>query len=90
MWTKFGPEARDGDYVIVLDVDYMHRRAVNYIAKVYKGKAYTGIEMNSAKGRKFIHKTDAQIVIPESIVSEETKARIAEDIKSCNYKMQKE
>ena len=84
MTTKFGPEARDGDYVIVLDVDYVHRRAVNYIAKVYKNKAYTGYKMNYNLGNKYIHKLEAQIVISESIVSAEDKALIEEDIRIHN------
>lgn len=83
MWTKFGQAAKDGDYVIVLDADYIHRRATNYIAKVYKNKAYTGQKMYSKKD-KYIHKLDAQMVIPESIVPEETKVLIEEDIRIHN------
>ena len=82
MQTHFGPEAKDGDYVIVLDVNYVGRRATNYIAKVYKSKAYTGIKMCGT--HKYIHKIGAEIVIPESIVPEETKSRIEEDIKIHN------
>jgi hypothetical protein len=33
MQTRFGKEAQNSDYVIVLDVDYVHRRAANYIAE---------------------------------------------------------
>ncbi len=89
MQTKFGPEAKDGDYVIVLDVDYVHRRATSYIAKVYNGKAYTGYKMNGGRDAKYIHKLIAQIIIPESIVSEETKALIEEDIRIHNTKGEK-
>jgi hypothetical protein len=82
MTTKFGPEAKNGDYVIVLDVDYVHRRARNLIARVHNNKAYTGIWMYSSSGKqKYLHKLEAQIVIPESIVDEETKKFIEEDIK---------
>lgn len=42
MNTYIGPEAKDGDYVLVLEFDYAHRKADNYVAKVYNGKAYTG------------------------------------------------
>ena len=80
MNTKFGPEAKDGDYVIVLDADYVHRRATNYIAKVCNNKAYTGARMNYGYG-KYIHKLEAQVVIPESVVDEETKKLIEEDIR---------
>ena len=81
MTTRFGPEAKDGDYVIVLDADYVHRTATNYIGKVCGDKAYTGIRMRNSKSYKFIHKMIAEIVIPESIVPEETKEKIEEDIK---------
>ena len=85
MTTKFGKEAQDGDYVIVLDTDYVHRRATNYIAKVYKNKAYTGQKMYSAKGEsRYIHKITAEVVISESIVPEETKKLIEGDIKIHN------
>ena len=81
MKTKFGPEAKDGDYVIVLDADYVHRRARNLVAKVYGDKAYTGVWMYSSNGKqKYLHKLEAQIVIPESIVSKEDKRLIEEDI----------
>lgn len=87
MKTKIGPEAKDGDYVIVLDADYVHRSARNLIAKAYNGKAYTGVWMYRSDGkRKYIHKLEAQIVIPESIVDEETKKLIEEDIKINNQK----
>lgn len=86
MKTKFGPEAKDGDYVIVLDVDYVHRNAVNYIAKVYQNKAYTGYKMNYNRGTKYIHKLEAQVVISEFIVPEELKVLIEEDIRIHNTK----
>ena len=79
MYTSFGPEAKEGDYVIVLDSDYVHRRGVNYIAKVCGDKAYTGCKMTG--NGKFIHKLGAVVVIPESIVPEETKQLIEEDIR---------
>lgn len=82
MPTHFGPEAKDGDYVIVLDVNYVGRSATNYIAKVHKGKAYTGIKMRGT--HKYIHKIGAEIVIPESIVPEDIKVLIEEDIRIHN------
>ena len=81
MTTRFGPEAKDGDYVIVLDANYMSRRAINYIAKVYKGKAYTGRTMYANGKRKYIHKIIAEVVIPEHFVPDDIKALIEEDIK---------
>ena len=84
MLTQFGPEAKNGDYVIVLDSDYVHRKGVNYIAKVVDDKAYTGRKMTGfdSNGKaRYIHKLTAVIVIPESIVPEETKTLIEEDIR---------
>ena len=82
MYTSFGPEAKEGDYVIVLDSDYVHRRGTNYIDKVCGDKAYTGRKMTS--NGKYIHKLGAVVVVPESIVPEETKKLIEEDIRLHN------
>ena len=87
MLTQFGPEAKNGDYVIVLDSDYVHRKGTNYIAKVVDDKAYTGRKMKGfdRNGKaKYIHKLTAITVIPESIVPEETKVLIEEDIRLHN------
>lgn len=88
MLTGYGPEAKDGDYVIVVDADYVHRRSTTYIAKVYNNKAYTGIKMRYGSGlkEKYIHKLNAVVVIPESYVPEETKLLIEEDIRISNTK----
>lgn len=80
MQTAYGPEAKDGDYVIVLGVNYKGRSATNYLAKVHKGKAYTGQKMNTVKGVKYIHKLVAQVVVPADIIPEETRRKIEEDI----------
>ena len=80
MDTRFGPEAKNGDYVIVLDADYVHRRATNYIAKVHKNKAYTGQTMRTSKGTRYIHKIVAEVVISEDMVPEEPKLLIEKDI----------
>ena len=81
MTTRFGPEAKDGDYVIVLDADYVHRSARNLIGKVCGNKAYTGMRQRDIRTYNFIHKKIAEIVIPESMVPEEIKEKIEEDIK---------
>lgn len=81
MFTRYGRQAVDGDYVIVLDIDYMHRRAANYIGKVYKNKAYTGVRMKGLSTEKYIHKLSAEIVISETDVPEEVKKMIDEDIR---------
>jgi hypothetical protein len=76
--TKFGPMARDWDYVLVVDFNYMKRSCNTYMARVYRGKAYTGVRMSGTAN--YVHKMKAECVIPESYVSEETKRKIIEDI----------
>ena len=80
MQTRFGPEAKNGDYVIVLDADYVHRSARNLIGKVCGNKVYTGMRQRDIRTYNFIHKKIAEIVIPESMVPEEIKEKIEEDI----------
>ena len=80
MQTKYGPEAQEGDYVLVLDVDYWHGKSRTLIAQIYKNKAYTGTE---TKG-KFIHKNIAEIIISEDFVPQETKELIKKDIELHN------
>ena len=91
MVTGFGPEAKEGDYVIVLDADYVHRSASTYIAKVHNNKAYTGMKMKHGKNfqEKYIHKLSAITTIPESYVPEETKLLIEEDIRISDSKTKK-
>ena len=56
MQTVYGPEAQNGDYVLVLDVNYMARSGTTYLAKVYNGKAYTGKRIPTTNGIRYIHK----------------------------------
>lgn len=76
--TKFGPTAHNGDYVIVVDFNYMKRQCDTYVARVYNNKAYTGVRRPGSD--KCIHKLKAETVIPESYVSDEKKRAIMEDI----------
>jgi hypothetical protein len=76
--TKFGPTAHNGDYVIVVDFNYMKRKCETYIARVYHEKAYTGVRISGT--HKYIHKLKAETVIPDSYVPKEVKERIIEDI----------
>ena len=76
--TKFGPPARNGDYVLVVDFHYMKRRCETYVARVYRDKAYTGAK-NSSTGR-YIHKLNAETIIPADYVPEDQKRKIIEDI----------
>ena len=66
---KYGRPAYDGDYVMVLDVNYVARRGKTLIGKLYNGKIYTGVTMNTNKD-KYIHKLQAEIVIPEYFIKE--------------------
>lgn len=76
--TKFGPMARDGDYVLIVDFNYMKRKCETYVARVYRDKAYTGVRISGTD--KYIHKLRAEVVIPESYVSHEAKRKIYEDM----------
>ena len=76
--TKFGPMAQDGDYVLVVDFSYMKRKCETYIARVYRGKAYTGVRISGTT--KYVHKLRAETVIPADYVPEEVKQKIIEDI----------
>lgn len=76
--TKFGPTAQDGDYVLVVDFNYMKRKCDTYIARVYHGKAYTGVHVSGTN--KYVHKLHAEVIIPENYVPEEVKRKIFEDI----------
>jgi hypothetical protein len=76
--TKFGPMAQDGDYVLVVDFNYMKRKCDTYMARVYHGKAYTGMHIPGTA--KYVHKTKAECVIPANYVPEELKGKMQEDM----------
>ena len=81
--TKFGPTAQDGDYVLVVDFSYMKRKCETYVARVYNGKAYTGVRTPGTD--KYIHKIKAEVVVSENCVSEEVKQKIMQDIVLHNH-----
>ena len=76
--TKFGPMAQHGDYVLVVDFNYMKRKCDTYVARVYRGKAYTGVRIPGTN--KYLHKLRAEAIIPENYIPEEVKQKIFEDI----------
>lgn len=76
--TKFGPMARDGDFVLVVDFNYMKRKCDTYMARVYRDKAYTGVRIPGTA--KYVHKLRAECVIPEDYVPQEVKQKIYEDM----------
>ena len=76
--TKFGPTAQDGDFVLVVDFNYMKRKCDTYVARVYCGKAYTGVRIPGTA--KYVHKLRAECVISEKYVPEEVKRKIYEDM----------
>lgn len=76
--TKFGPMAQDGDFVLVVDFNYMKRKCDTYVARVYHDKAYTGMRIPGTT--KYVHKMKAECVIPENYVPEEVKRKIYEDM----------
>lgn len=76
--TKFGPIAQDGDYVLVVDFNYLKRKCDTYVARVYRDKAYTGVRIPGTN--KYLHKLRAEAIIPENYIPEEVKQKIFEDI----------
>lgn len=76
--TKFGPMAQNGDYVLVVDFNYMKRQCETYVARVYRDKAYTGVRRSGTD--KYIHKIKAECVIPERYVSNEQQRKICRDM----------
>lgn len=76
--TKFGPMAQDGDFVLVVNFNYMKRSCETYVAMAYRDKAYTGVRISGTY--KYIHKMKAECVIPANYVPEEVKRKIYEDI----------
>lgn len=75
---RFGPMAQDGDYVLVVDFNYMKRSCSTYMARVYRDKAYTGICTPGTN--KYVHKLRAEAILPENYIPEEVKQKIFEDI----------
>ena len=71
--TKFGPMAQDGDFVLVVDFNYMKRKCETYMARVYRGKAYTGVRISGT--HNYVHKMKAECVIPESYVPQEVRRK---------------
>ena len=82
MKTLFGPEAKDGDYVLITHVRHMSGTASTYAAKVFEGKAYSGQEIGNPGSGKYVHRVIADVVIPEDYVSEENKKLIEKDIQT--------
>ena len=64
--TNFGPMAQDGDYVLVVDFNYMKRKCDTYVARVYRGKAYTGVRIPGTN--KYVHKLRAEAILPENYI----------------------
>jgi hypothetical protein len=76
--TKFGPPAQSGDFVLVVDFNYMKRKCETYVARVYRDKAYTGVRIPGTD--KYIHKLRAECVISANYVPQEVKRKIYEDM----------
>ena len=56
----------------------MKRKCDTYMARVYHGKAYTGVRMSGTAN--YVHKMKAECVIPENYVPQEVKRKIYEDM----------
>lgn len=81
MYTLYGPEAKDGDYVLVQDVAYMKGSADIIIAQVHDGKAYAASAVPSRNSsRRWLRKETAIVVIPESEICQAAKELIQMNI----------
>lgn len=81
MYTLYGSEAKDGDYVLVQDVAYMKGTADILVAQVYNGKAYAASAVPSRNGsRRWLRKETAIISISEAEVCEAEKELIKMNI----------
>ena len=83
MYTMYGPEAKNGDYVLVQDVAYMKSSADIRVAQVHNGKAYAASAVPYKHGfRRWLRKETAIIVIPITEVSEASKKLIQMNIEA--------
>ena len=75
MYTLYGVEAKEGDYVLIQDVAYMAGSADIRVAQVHNGKAYAASAVPCKCGtHRWIRKQAAITVIPEEeVLSSEKK-----------------
>lgn len=85
MTCKYGPDAQEGDYVLVLHRSgYGGKDADTFIGKVHNDKVYTGImRWNGSRGAgcRPVHKLTAECIVPAEYATESCRARIEKDIK---------
>lgn len=83
MYTLFGVEAKEGDYVLIQDVAYMAGSADIRVAQVHSGKAYAASAVPCKCGtHRWIRKQSAITVIPEEEVLTSEKKLISLNINS--------
>ena len=83
MYTLYGQEAKNGDFVLVQDVAYMKGTADIIVAQVHNGKAYAASAVPFKYGaRRWLRKESAIIVIPMTEVTVEEKKLIQMNIEA--------
>lgn len=82
MYTLFGVEAKEGDYVLIQDVAYMSGSAEIKVAQVHNGKAYAAYAVPCKCGRRWIRKETAITAIPADDVLKSELKLIMMNIKS--------
>ena len=88
MKCTYGPEAKDGDYVLTLhQYGYNGKFAKLLMGKLMDGKVYTGFRFY--EWEKFVHKLSAEMVIPESALTQEQLKNIELDIQQAIEEKQK-
>ena len=81
MDTNYGKQAKEGDYVLVCDFNYVGRSVQILPAIVYKGKARTGVKTTGPNSR-FINKITAIVVIDKDCLDDNTITMLNDHIKS--------
>ena len=81
MYTMYGREAQNGDFVLVQDVAYMKGSADIIVAQVHNGKAYAASAVPyKHSSRRWLRKEAAITVIPITDVALEEKKLIEMNI----------
>lgn len=77
MYTLYGAEAKNGDFVLIQDVAYMKGSADIVVAKVHNNKAYAAASVQHKYiNRRWLRKETAIIKIDSSEVPEAAKQLI--------------
>lgn len=81
----FGPDAKDGDFVVVAHpFGYQGRSTTHYLGMVYKGKVYTGEKQPDSMKTGYVHKLSALCIIDSAFVGAQRLKEMQADIAASN------